>query len=312
MPPTHRPFYDYWRQVETDATVKVKHNSSILLPFINRESLGKPTPLLLLLNSRARHPPPFFLDTDSQYYNRAQLAGMVVDSLPYPTADMQLILRGISSGDVYGTLRKMPQVNPGTWLDLAIQDYDWPTSNLYGKKWPLDQFRNLSGVVVLEIQERLMDFLVKCCYQSPHDIEPDNLFSDIYPIQPEPELPLGTQTQGLQTSLLEMTVEAPYRVPTRLDFANLEKLFAAKVAAAEDHAWAMREDPNYFVEQISDMHEHVQLIGYRRKHTSKWGAAIAGVLTNAYTMVEIFTEAHRGCLLGQSRSVSLQTNEGQG
>jgi hypothetical protein len=181
---------------------------------------------------------------------------------------MQLILRGISSGDVYGTLRKMPQVDPGTWLDLAIQDYDWPTSNLYGKKWPLDQFRNLSGMVVLEIQERLMEFLVKCCYQILHDIEPDNLFSDIYPIQPEPEPPPpGTQTQGLQTSLLEMTVEAPYRVPTRLDFANLEKLFAAKVAAAEDHTWAMREDPNYFVEQISDMHEHVQLIGYRRKHT---------------------------------------------
>lgn len=59
MPPTHRPFYDYWRQVETDATVKVKHCSSILWPFINKDSLGKPTPLLLLLNSRGRHPPPF-------------------------------------------------------------------------------------------------------------------------------------------------------------------------------------------------------------------------------------------------------------
>ncbi|KAF5984951.1 hypothetical protein FBULB1_3144 [Fusarium bulbicola] len=141
-------------------------------------------------------------------------------------------------------------------------------------------------MVILEIQERLMDFLIKCCHQILHDIEPDNLFSDFYPVRPEPELLPNTQTQGIQTSLLEITVGAPYRVPTRLDFANLEKLFAAKAAAAEDHIWAMREDPNYFVEQISDMHDHVQLIGFRRKHTSTWGAAIGDVLTNAYTLVE--------------------------
>lgn len=47
------------------------------------------------------------------------------------------------------------------------------------------------------------------------------------------------------------------------------------------------------MEQISDIHDHVQLIGFRRKHTSTWGAAIADVLINAYTLVEIFTEIHR-------------------
>ncbi|EMT70871.1 hypothetical protein FOC4_g10009344 [Fusarium odoratissimum] len=244
MPPTHRPFYDYWRQVETDATVKVKHHSSILWLFINKDSLGKPTPLLLLLNSRGRHPPPFFIDTDSQYVQRAALADMLVDGPLFPTRGMQLILRGVSSGDVYGTLREVPNVDRGTWLHLSTKDYDWPTSDVYGKKWLQNQFSTSFGMVILEIQERLMDFLVKCCHQILHDIEPDNLFSDIYSVQPEPELPLNTQTQGIQTSLLEITVEAPYRVPTRLDFANLEKLLAAKVAAAEDHVWTMREDPN--------------------------------------------------------------------
>ncbi|KAF5643658.1 uncharacterized protein FTJAE_3075 [Fusarium tjaetaba] len=293
MPPTHRPFYDFWRQLETDPEVKVKHHSSILWPFINKDSLGKPTPLLLLLNSRGRQPPPFFLDADAQNVHRAVLTDVLVDGPPFPTDRMQLILRGISSGDVYGTLREVPNVDRGTWLHLSTKDYDWPTSDIYGKKWLVNQFGAPAGMVILEIQERLMDFLVKCCHQILHDIEPENLFSDVYPVQPEPELPANTQTQGIQTSLLEITVEAPYRVLTRLDFANLEKLFAAKARAAEDHIWAMREDPNYFVEQISDMHDHMQLIGFRRKHTSTWGAAIADVLTNAYTLVEIFTEIHR-------------------
>ncbi|KAG7414282.1 hypothetical protein Forpe1208_v007366 [Fusarium oxysporum f. sp. rapae] len=92
----------------------------------------------------------------------------------------------------------------------------------------------------------------------------------MYPVQSEPELPSNTQTEGLQTSLLEIPFEAPYRVPTQLDFANLETLFAARAAAAEDHVWAMREDPNYFAEQISDMYDHVQLIGDTREHKSKW------------------------------------------
>ncbi|KAF5724485.1 hypothetical protein FMUND_782 [Fusarium mundagurra] len=291
MPPTHRPFYDLWRQVGTGPEVKAKQHSSILWPYINKESLGKSTPFLLLLNSRGRHPPPLFLDTDAQYFNKAKLTEMVVEP-PYATEDMKLVLRGVSQDD-YGIVKKFPEADPGVWLHLSNKDYDWPTSTIYGKEWPVWQYSTASGMVILEIQERLMDFLVKCCYRILHDIEPNNLFSDTYPVQPEPTLPSNTQTEGLQTSLLEITFEAPYRVPTRLNFANLEKLFAARAAAAEDHVWTMREDPNYFAEQVSDMYDHVQLIGDTREHKSKWGAAIGQVLANAYTMIEVFTEAHR-------------------
>ncbi|KAF5696500.1 C2H2 C2HC zinc finger [Fusarium globosum] len=277
MPPTHQPFYDLWRHVDTDPEVKVKQHSSILWPYINKESLGKPAPFLLLLNSRGRHPHPLFLDKDHQYFHKAIETEMVVKK-PYPTEDMSMLLRGVPEDD-YGTVKKFPEAAPGVWLHLSNKDYAWPTSTLYGKEWP--------------VQERLMDFLVKCCYRILHEIEPHNLFSDVYPVQPEPELPSTTQTEGLQTSLLEITFEAPYRVPTRLNFANLEKLFAARAAAAEDHVWAMREDPNYFAEQISDMYDHVLLIGDTREHKSKWGAAIGEVLANAYTMIEVFTGAHR-------------------
>ncbi|KLO86955.1 uncharacterized protein LW93_12812 [Fusarium fujikuroi] len=233
MPPTHRPFYDIWRQVDTDPELKVKQHSSILWPYINKESLGKPTPFLLLLNSRGRHPPPLFLNKDNQYINRAILAYMVV-SKPFLTDGMNMLLRGVPEDD-YGMVKKFPEATPGVWLHLSNKDYAWSTTTLYGKEWPVSQFPTSSGIVILEIQERLMDFLVKCCYRTLHEIEPHNLFSDVYPVQPEPELPSTTQTGGLHTSLLEITFEAPYRVPTRLNFANLEKLFAARATAAEDH-----------------------------------------------------------------------------
>ncbi|KAF4341278.1 hypothetical protein FBEOM_4751 [Fusarium beomiforme] len=264
----------------------------ILWPYINQEFLGKPTPLLLLLNSRGRHPPPVFLNMDSQVVPRAEMTNTLVHG-PFPTENMLLVLRGIYSGDDYGTLRKCPEAKPGVWLHMKNKDFDLFTSELYGKKWSLKQPFTSSGMVTLEVQERLMDFLVKCCHLILHEIEPDNLFSDMYPAYPEPELPFNAQGQGLQTFLLEITFEAPYRVSTRFNFANLEKLFAAKAAAAEDHVWAMREDPNYLGEQISDVHDLVELIGDRKGHRSKGGAAIGEVLTNAYTMVEIFTEAHQ-------------------
>ncbi|KAH7164127.1 hypothetical protein DER46DRAFT_626162 [Fusarium sp. MPI-SDFR-AT-0072] len=171
MSPTHRPFYDFWRQVETDAEVKVKQHSSILWPFINKEG---------------RHPPPLFLDTDSQYFHRAVLTDMVVERA-HPTGDMKLILRGVS-GDAYGTLKKIPEADPGVWLHLSIKDDDWPTSTMYGKEWPLWQYSTSSGMVILEAH-------------------------DMYPVQSEPELPSNTQTEGLQTSVLEIPFEATYQLP---------------------------------------------------------------------------------------------------
>ncbi|KAF4445028.1 hypothetical protein FACUT_230 [Fusarium acutatum] len=291
MPPTHRSFYDFWRQAQTNAEVKVKQHSSILWPYMNKESLGKPMPFLLLLNSRGRHRPPLFLDTDAQYFHKARLTDMVLVT-QYLTENMKLLLRGVFD-EVYGTVKKFPEAPPGVWLHLSNKDYDWPTSTIYGKEWPVWQYSTASGMVILEIQERLTDFLVKYCYRILHEIEPYNSFSEAYPVQPEPELPSNTQTEGLQTSLTEITFEAPYRAPTRLNFANLEKLFAVRAAGAEDHVWAMREDPNYFAEQISDIYDHVQLIGDTREHKSKWGAAIGQVLADAYTMIEAFTEAHR-------------------
>lgn len=222
--------------------------------------------------------------------NKEKLTEMVMEP-PYATEDMKLVLQGVSQDD-YGIVKKFPEADPGVWLHLSNKDYDWSTSTIYGKVWSVWQYSIASGMVILEIQERLMDFLFKCCYRILHDIEPNNLLSDTYPIQPEPTLPSNTQTEELQTSLLEITFEAPYRVPTRLNFANLEKLFAARAAAAEDYVWTMREDPNYFAEQVSDTYDHVQLIGDTREHKDKWGAAIGQVLANVYTMIEVFTEAH--------------------
>ncbi|KAF5623806.1 hypothetical protein F52700_9822 [Fusarium sp. NRRL 52700] len=185
---------------------------------------------------------------------------------------MGLILRGVSDDD-YGTLKKMPEADPGVWLHSSNKDYDWPTSTLYGKEWPVWQYPAAEGMVILEIQERLMDFLVQCCYRILHEIEPNNLFSATCPVRPEPALPSNTQAGGLETFLLEITFEAPCRVPTRLDFANLEKLFA-------------QEPP---LQRITyGQYARIPITLPNKSLTS-----IGEVLANAYTMVEVFTEAYR-------------------
>ncbi|EQB55319.1 hypothetical protein CGLO_04762 [Colletotrichum gloeosporioides Cg-14] len=105
------------------------------------------------------------------------------------------------------------------------------------------------GLLVLAAQERTLSFLVKCCELILHDIPSDTLTTDVFPVQPEPEFKNEQETDGFD-SLVGMAAEAPYRLPARLDLNRIQSLLGAKVAAARDHIWSLREDPGYFSEQL--------------------------------------------------------------
>ena len=55
-----------------------------------------------------------------------------------------------------------------------------------------------------------------------------------------------------------LAAEAPYRLPTDLDFGRIQAIVAAKVKELKDHLLAMREDPGYFLECIQCQGEHRQ------------------------------------------------------
>lgn len=94
-----------------------------------------------------------------------------------------------------------------------------------------------------------------------------------------------------------MAVEAPYRVPAQLDFRLVESLLAAGASAAEDHLWALREDPGYFCRTLLETKEHSRLmlkdldgndhpLLTHCREESLWARIIRFIVTEAYFELE--------------------------
>ena len=52
------------------------------------------------------------------------------------------------------------------------------------------------------------------------------------------------------------TEEAPYCFPGDLDFGRLMDMMTTQKSAAEDHTWALREDPGHFTETVTAYKDH--------------------------------------------------------
>lgn len=103
----------------------------------------------------------------------------------------------------------------------------------------------------MEIQQRVYEFLLECCYRILHDIPRESIIAD-FPVQPEPTI----QDEGDWQSLVAITADAPYRLPAQLDVRALEDVVDAKRSAAEDHLLTLREDPGYFAGVVDEYKEH--------------------------------------------------------
>ncbi|RYP76428.1 hypothetical protein DL769_003634 [Monosporascus sp. CRB-8-3] len=127
--------------------------------------------------------------------------------------------------------------------------------NAYGKTMASSQFPLGEGLLILECQDRLLEFLIRCCRKVLHDIPLPDLVSNAYAVQPE--LLFNTNSDKTDfTSLTKLAEKAPYRPPAELDLKKIESLLAARAARAEDHIWTLREDPGYFADQLLKMKEH--------------------------------------------------------
>lgn len=113
------------------------------------------------------------------------------------------------------------------------------------------------GLVVLEIQERYLTFLVKCVELLLPDIEALAAVQSETAASIVPPFLDSTSYHELK-SLAEAYAEAPYRVPQPFEFEHVQQLVTAKKSEAADHVWALREDPSYFQEMLSTFSEHRQ------------------------------------------------------
>ncbi|OAQ99017.1 hypothetical protein LLEC1_01157 [Akanthomyces lecanii] len=270
MPASHRPDFEAFRKESKEQRERgTAYKDHFMWPYINQEDLSQPKLLPLMLNSRGRHPPPAFAAAD----NESLHLGFVSRALA-------------TTAEGYGKLLE--------WDDHP-DAFDW----MHTRK----QFLPGEGLLVLEVQARLLKFLIDCCHEILHEIPAADLLSDAYPNQPEPPLKTDVDASGF-TSLAVMAAEAPFRLPERLDLARLGSLLAATMSAAEDHVWAFREDPAYFAREFLELKDHRQEmlkdtrgqphpVTNRLREHILWSRVTGTMVRDAYINLEIFTELHR-------------------
>lgn len=278
MAAVHRPdFHAFRAEAIEERKTHTRFRDHYMWPYINQEDLCRPKLILLLLNSRGRNLPGEFAAGDID----AMHLGRQLETLrPYFLREYIMIMDGSLGENEYGK--------------LVARDF--------GSDWMDGDQKQISpgeGLLILEAQEKLMAFLVDFCHQILHDITETEMFSDRFPIVSEPCLKMDTEVNGFD-SLAIMAAEAPYRVPAKLDFDRLILLLSARASAAEDHIWALREDPGYFSEHVHDMKEHdPEIIKDPRGYTpfddckvspKYWGRSVYTLLFEAYKHYEMYSQ----------------------
>ncbi|CAI6085574.1 unnamed protein product [Clonostachys chloroleuca] len=281
MVEVHRPdliaFYNK-RKPAGSAQVKV-HVDSYKWPHINQEDLTKPRPLLLLLNARGRREPTEFAAAD---FEAMHLGLATRQIMPIFLNEHVMILHKVPDREKYGTL--LP------WNEHK-DTFEWMRTRT--------QFLPGEGLLILEAQERLMEFLVKVCKLILHDISAEALVGGDSVIRPEPRLKKNAEIDGFE-SLTAMTAERPYRLPAEINFDQMEAVLGAAESAAEDHFGSMRVDPGYFAMNIRDAKEHRKEIlkdTMGQTHPTLKGARqdvfisrlVGFIITSAIEQLEIFT-----------------------
>jgi hypothetical protein len=226
---------------------------------------------LLLLNSRSRNPPNVFARADLNAMHLGIVSGAI---RPAFLNEHTMLLSDASSPAKYGRVI--------SWDDDE-QAFDWMQEGF--------EFIPGEGLLALEAQNGLYDFLLKCCQTLFQDIGVEDLANQTLPILPEPEAIVNRDSA--YTSIAIVALEAPYRPPSTVDFSRLRDIVAAQRDEAVDHFWALREDPSYFAGIVRDWADHRQesmLDMYGASHPlhddiELWNRVTSMVVHNAYEMV---------------------------
>lgn len=248
MSEVHRPDFDALRQQRSLWALErsrdgTKHRDAYLFPHVNLEDLSNTKNLLLFIESRVRTDPEAFAWSDSQHIRMAASA----DAVKITEIDgYTMMLSGQKTRETYGRF-----VSWNSDLN-AVQDL------LMGKGFSLGQ-----GLIVLEIQDRTLEFLVLCTELMLLDlgikaVPTADLVQSASPVGGglifENETSLSEQPAEWQ-SMVEVNTEAAYRQPQQFSLGYLRKLASAKKDEAEDEIWTLRENPSYFQDVLRTRYE---------------------------------------------------------
>lgn len=233
MAPIHSP--DLWalrRESPEQRQAGTACKDAYMWPQINVEDLCKEKPLLLLINSRARCSPYVFAAADLEGAHIGHLS-KAVQGLFLPDHDMAM---AGDSADTYGKIYK----------NLSAEHVeDMMTGRSY---------KSGDGMDVLEIQERLLGFLVTCCKLIMGDKLADLTEESTVTIQ---RSPLQTNRDGpLYACMSDVALEAPYINPREVDLQRLKIIVNARTSDAQTHFRNLRHKPEYFAKMARNWIEH--------------------------------------------------------
>ena len=191
---------------------------------------------------------------------------------------------------------------PFEFDDGGMTDMNSPVSHgTYGKHNPKPDIDLIYGGkafpvsdsnLVLEIQSRLLGFLVSACGIILHDKRALFDGTDI-PVQPEPE-PLPEHDCEWD-SVVQLAAERPYNAPQKTNLDELLSLAQAKLDESRDHAWSLREDPSYYfgVTQEHWNHRPERILDTGGRHnrgitdpgqqTTRFGEVLSDIIHRAYS-----------------------------
>ncbi len=275
MSAAHRPDFTALTKEGQYKTQGTKFREAYMWPYMNVEDLVKGKSLLLFLNSRGRNPPHMFAHADFDAGRLGHVSGAVMPAF----LNLHTMLLEGESVESYGRLV--------SWDD----DEDAMMNCMSGIA-----HQPGTGLMVLEIQEKIFQFLIECCHAILHDLDRDSLISEAV-IKSEPP-PLRDTSE--YPTLAMMAAEAPYRLPAQVNFGHLKALITAKRTSAEDHIQSLREDPGYFADTLADWSEHRQeklldTNGARHPVLDTplfWQRVIGNVLMDAYGALTVWDILH--------------------
>lgn len=231
MNPAHRPDFEVIRRDLKGPA----HRDALLIPYINLEDLSSEKNLLQFMDSRTKVHPEYFAFTDSLTFKTAVKMEAVKPAAQYCQV---MLLTGQKSRDTYGKLRSIS--------DTEVENIVWT-----GYAFQLAQ-----GIVILETQQRLYSFLLRCAEHLLHDIDISQVVNDADIMDRKEHYSLTntiiTEPAEWQ-SVSKMNSQASYRLPQPFSLDLLQRLAGAERDAAEDVFWALHEDPGFFQERLASL-----------------------------------------------------------
>lgn len=305
MPEKHRPDIQAYRhEDEMRRKSNTDFRDAYMWPHISLQDLLSGSTTMRLLNSRGRHEPRFFarMDLESIHLGRRSKA------LPYTYITViNFVIDMENTAEKYGAI-----------VDSPSARFRYADGVFRGERIVPSE-----ALQVLEIQERILEFLVKLCKDILHD---KSLEDPCVAVLPEPP-PLVANTEELSAAAIAMS--ASYGVPQKVDLSQIRSLVQARLSDAQDHHWALREDPAYFADCVGEWAEHAleMILDKDRKPRPGrarplkkdwfWDRTITEVIVNSYESIFLwrFIEQQLGKIIrldteyGGEKSASEYVNE---